>query len=64
MKPSKDWQVLQIDDEYHVLPNNDTHNHSYLMTCHCHPRRDAEDEAVIVHNSFDGRELIEDQVLQ
>jgi len=44
----------------HVLPINDLKEHAELTTCECCPSVKFEDgEILIIHNSFDGRELIE-----
>lgn len=45
----------------HVLPINDIEEHQESTTCHCHPAIQEESGTmIIVHNSFDGRELVED----
>jgi len=54
---SGQWQV-QWDyyDRRHVVPLDDLGEHTLALYCRCFPR---EDDGIIVHNSFDGRELIE-----
>lgn len=47
----------------HVVPINDGHNHTADSTCECGPRVDLEDGITIFHNSFDGREAL-DEVYQ
>ena len=47
--------------DWHVLPINDTIEHLELRQCWCRPEiRDAEmAEALVIHNSADGREYFE-----
>ena len=42
----------------HILPNNDIQEHQEDSQCKCEPRVDIENE-LIIHNAYDGRELIE-----
>jgi hypothetical protein len=45
---------------YHVLPTDDLKPHTEDSTCECKPRVIFENgEMIIIHNSFDGREKIE-----
>jgi hypothetical protein len=46
----------------HVYPIGDTKEHDlYSTTCHCSPKVSFEnEEMIVVHNSFDGREIIEE----
>jgi len=47
---------------WHVLPTKDIEEHTELSTCKCCPRVEKDYEngvVIIVHNSFDGRELVE-----
>ena len=47
----------QTQDVYHVVPVNDLREHvTDGLTCWCKPTLD---DGVIVHNSMDGRELVE-----
>ena len=47
--------------EQHILPENDSGTHEELTTCHCQPKVVIEDNNIfVVHNSFDGRELVEE----
>ena len=58
----------------HVLPINDEREHETTTTCWCEPRIEWNDpetgevysEALVIHNSADGRELIEqaDEILR
>jgi hypothetical protein len=49
----------------HVIPVNDMREHDEQPGCWCEPRVEAEGEGVvIIHNSMDGRELIERHGLQ
>jgi hypothetical protein len=44
-----------------VLPLNDLKEHEEKSTCHCNPKVIFENgEMIIVHNSYDGREIIEE----
>lgn len=44
----------------HVLPVNDLKSHEEETTCECEPRIEiVEGGMLVVHNSFDGREIIE-----
>lgn len=45
------------EKEIHVIPINDVYKHKNSIDCWCHPERDDEEQAVIIHNSRDGREL-------
>jgi hypothetical protein len=48
-----------MNDPVHVLPVNDLREHvSEGIGCECRPRL-IDGGAVIVHNSFDGREITE-----
>lgn len=49
---------------WHVLPTNDTEDHDEVSTCKCNPRVEKNYKTgivVIIHNSFNGRELVEDR---
>lgn len=53
--------VLPMSDGWlvarqHVVPVNDTHEHDLTLNCWCKPKVD---DGVVIHNSFDGRELFE-----
>jgi hypothetical protein len=59
---SKRWRVRELSDEdIHVLPVNDLRVHLEIRTCWCKPTfwEAPDGELVIMHNSVDGRELIE-----
>ncbi len=44
----------------HVTPINDLKPHEESTTCECCPRVEFENgEMIVIHNSFDGRELLE-----
>jgi hypothetical protein len=44
----------------HILPINDLEKHEELSTCKCNPKLIEENgELILVHNSFDKREIIE-----
>lgn len=64
----KGWQVIRSNLSrrrvYHVLPENDLRMHVFVA-CWCRPVRRHEDGGVVVvHNSHDGRELVERHGLQ
>ena len=44
----------------HIIPRNDIKDHDESSTCDCKPELIMENgEMILVHNSFDGRELTE-----
>ncbi len=54
------WQVVSEVGLTHVLPIDDLEPHFNMVDCHCHPERHPDStENIIVHNSFDRRELTE-----
>ena len=53
--------------DVHVLPIDDLLTHAETRDCWCQPRCERDDEAddiVVVHQSADGRELVEQHGLQ
>lgn len=45
---------------YHVTPVDDIQEHTESITCECSPTVKTENgRLIVVHNAFDGRELIE-----
>lgn len=48
----------------HILPINDLKEHEELTTCGCNPKIEIleDGEIMVIHNSYDGREIIEDLV--
>lgn len=45
----------------HVIPLNDLKEHTEDSTCECVPQLIVESgEMIFIHNSYDGRELLED----
>lgn len=52
------WQVIEHINELHVVPQDDDRKH-FFQACACCPQPAEEGSAVIVHNSFDGREAYE-----
>ena len=56
--------VSGSDYMIHILPVNDLKEHEELTTCECKPRIEILDngEIMVVHNSYDGREYIEELV--
>jgi hypothetical protein len=54
---SAGWQVIpETATVNHVIPIHDQREHVLSKDCHCCPR---DDEGVMVHNSYDGREIAE-----
>ena len=48
-----------MNDVYHVIPVDDFWEHEESEGCMCKPRIE-ENGKLIVHNSYDGREIIEE----
>lgn len=46
---------------WHILPINDLKEHEEISTCECMPKVEIQGngDLLIIHNSFDGREIIE-----
>lgn len=46
---------------YHILPTGDTYKHSESVNCSCNPvcGYNKEGKFLVVHNAFDGRDLLE-----
>lgn len=45
----------------HVYPQDEQNQHDLVgTTCRCDPRVEISDSILVVHNSFDGREMIEE----
>jgi hypothetical protein len=44
----------------HIMPVGDTEEHEQSTTCKCGPVVELEGEGVVIHNSFDGREAVEE----
>ncbi len=54
------WAVNASGDQTHVVPVEDLEPHFLTDECHCLPRRHPDtDKNLVIHNSFDGRELTE-----
>ena len=47
-----------FNDPWHVYPTNDLREHILSLDCPCMPILDEEDN-IVIHNSFDGREAYE-----
>jgi hypothetical protein len=46
--------------EINIVPVNDTKTHIESASCHCLPRiEDAKAGQLVIHNSYDGREMFE-----
>lgn len=50
-----------MDSEvYHIMPIDDLYPHFMKSTCPCVPQvLDQENGRLVIHNSYDGREIIE-----
>lgn len=45
---------------YHIVPENDLYPHFTERTCPCCPEiQEHDDRQLVIHNSYDGREIIE-----
>lgn len=46
---------------FHILPINDLREHEEKSTCDCEPKSEILEngDVMIIHNSFDGREVVE-----
>jgi hypothetical protein len=55
------WFLKQNVMITHILPINDLEEHEELSTCKCNPEMEVLEngDMMIVHNSFDKREIIE-----
>ena len=56
------WLVIERNDAVHVVPNDDVKFHTVAqgMGCACEPELwQQEGLPVVVHRSYDGRELVE-----
>ena len=48
---------------WHILPNNDLKEHTESKNCECKPTvRIINKSMLIVHNSYDGREIVEKEI--
>ena len=45
--------------DIHVIPLNDYREHEETELCWCNPRRDDDEQRVVIHNALDGREEYE-----
>ena len=58
---------MNREGDIHVLPVDDLRKHDENRYCWCRPRVEEDEwttDAVIIHNSLDGRELVEQHGLQ
>ena len=45
---------------YHITPENDIKDHEQSSLCECDPEvQKINNSALVIHNSFDGREAVE-----
>ena len=65
------WLYVKPDDtvrgDIHVQPIQDLHEHEQSRACWCAPRCEKEPwwaYTLVIHNSMDGRELVEEHGLQ
>jgi hypothetical protein len=45
--------------DWHVIPVGDLKEHISAKDCHCQPYQSPDQPKLWIHNSFDGRELLE-----
>jgi hypothetical protein len=56
------WLSLKKAGEAHAIPVDDLKPHAVSPACKCAPRvEDVNGGKWVVHNSFDGRELLENE---
>jgi hypothetical protein len=48
-----------MSDTYHIIPCDDIRKHALSASCLCKPIVDTKSPDVLIHNSWDGRELFE-----
>lgn len=61
------WRVDRTEEGAHVWPTQDLHAHQLSRKCACHPSVEdvwSDDRkifkgVIVIHNSWDGRELLE-----
>lgn len=65
IKPFEAWTVVFHEDDNYVLPSYEERYHT-LVGCICKPKRMLTNDGKIlhVHQSFDGRELLEEVEVQ
>ena len=46
------WAVIEMKGERHVVPYQDgyTFGHVNFSDCWCHPKRDEQDQNIVIHN--------------
>lgn len=68
MKTGKQWDVFPAEDHVSVLPLEDIQEHEDTPECACapilYPKERTDWKDILVHNAFDGRELVERHGLQ
>lgn len=62
---TKNWAVIEGADAIEVVPNNDLKTHQlshHCVFCKCDPRVEIRESKrpLIIHNSWDGREMLEE----
>lgn len=56
----KQWKNMAAADGLHVIPLEDLREHDVADCCWCCPRvRVFNDRRIVIHNSLDGREILE-----
>jgi len=56
------WVVISFDNQHNVIPLNDTGPHIESVKCACKPVVEMKNgDRVIIHNSYDHRELLESE---
>lgn len=52
--------MIPVNDDIHVIPLNDLHEHIMSVSCPCNPTVEVVGAAlIIIHNSWDRREFVE-----
>lgn len=60
MRIHEGWNVTEVEEGVvHVVPKNDSDKHELWTTCLCCPKVETTDGLLVIHNSFDMREVIE-----
>lgn len=57
------WGLYPSDNETHIIPTDEINKHHLTKTCLCNAICDDECQYLVIHNSFDGREFNEKDVM-
>ena len=54
------WETVQVQDHIHIMPVDDIVGHYEMDSCACTPSFEkVKDKYIIIHYSYDSRELLE-----